>query len=929
MTTSPRRTLPVLALLATVATLAGSPGAQAAAGSYRQDDYAEALNIVPPGSDGSITLVEAVQAGPDRVAVDGTDAPPNFANQLEMYDALGRVDPAALTAADLARYFKDASFGVRPEDVVSTTSPKPGVTILRDTFGVPHVYGDTFADVAWGAGWAGTQDRMFLQDTLRHVGAARLTEFLGPSEGNKAMDRAQVRAAGYDDAEATAQIDQLSDRFGAEGEKFEQGVAAFAAGINAAQREMCPQLVPFGPQCPPEYAALQILPADWSRKDITYIASLVGGIFGRGGGSEVANALWLTALQRKFGDAAGRQVFEDLRERNDPEAPTTIGTRFPYNEPPPRPDADAIAMPDPGAPVAPGSGDATSTPSLPVLPELPASVDGPFGPIDLFGTAGMSNALVVGAAESATGRPLAVFGPQTGYTTPQLLVEIDLHGPGYDVRGVSFAGTQAIVQLGRGRDYAWSATSAGGDNVDQVLEELCNADGSPPTINSTSYRYQGSCVPLLVRTHRQIVKPTAGGIGTPEVYDLTVMRSVHGPVLYRTLAEGRPAAVVEQRSTFLGEIDSGIGFMRVNDPDFVHDAASFQQAFSAVDYTFNWFFVDDRDIAYFESGKLPVRDRRVDPDLPRWGTGEWDWKGWLSYDAHPKAINPPSGYFANWNNKPAPGFSANDGEYGYGSVYRSLTLQRRIEGLIAGGGTATREELVGAMIDGAFVDARADNLATLALDVVGDDPSLASAAALLRAWVAAGALREDRDRDGAYSHQAAIALWDTWYPKLAKAVLSDTLGSLVDALPAGLDDHPSQHTGSAWNGVAWYGYVHKDLRQALGRPVDGPYSRTYCGAGVLAVCTATLRASLATAVSDALAAQGVTTVGALTYDKSIDEIRHEPVVGLVGVRPIDWQNRPTFQQVVEVTGHRPRTAGSVPPLGLGVMAAFGRRRRRR
>jgi hypothetical protein len=233
------------------------------------------------------------------------------------------------------------------------------------------------------------------------------------------------------------------------------------------------------------------------------------------------------------------------------------------------------------------------------------------------------------------------------------------------------------------------------------------------------------------------------------------------------------------------------------------------------------------------------------------------------------------------------------------------------------------------MIEGALVDARADNLAGLALDVVGDDPSLAPAVALLRSWLASGALREDRDRDGSYSDQAAIALWDTWYPKLAKAVLSDTLGTLVDQLPAGLDDHPSQHTGSSWNGVAWYGYVHKDLRQVLGRPVTGAYSRTYCGGGVLATCQATLRASLAAAVSDALAAQGVSSVGALSYDKHNDEIRHEPVVGLVGVRPIDWQNRPTFQQVVEVTGHRPRAEHPVHALGFAPVAAFARRRSRR
>jgi hypothetical protein len=54
-----------------------------------------------------------------------------------------------------------------------------------------------------------------------------------------------------------------------------------------------------------------------------------------------------------------------------------------------------------------------------------------------------------------------------------------------------------------------------------------------------------------------------------------------------------------------------------------------------------------------------------------------------------------------------------------------------------------------------------------------------------------------------------------------------------------------------------------------------------------------------------LARQDVDRVGELTYDKSIDYIRSN-TAGTVGVRPIDWQNRPTFQQVVAFSGHRPR-----------------------
>ena len=99
-----------------------------------------------------------------------------------------------------------------------------------------------------------------------------------------------------------------------------------------------------------------------------------------------------------------------------------------------------------------------------------------------------SNELIVDAAHTASGHPIAVFGPQTGYFVPQLLHEIDLHGPGLHARGVSFPGTEIFVELGRGVDYAWSATSAGADIIDQWVEKLCNLDGSPPPMNSTCFR---------------------------------------------------------------------------------------------------------------------------------------------------------------------------------------------------------------------------------------------------------------------------------------------------------------------------------------------------------------------------------------------------------------------------------------------------------
>ena len=66
------------------------------------DPYGTLWNILPPGQSGTITatgLLQVLAGDPNRVAVDGTNAPPNFADQLEMYDALNRRDPASITTA--------------------------------------------------------------------------------------------------------------------------------------------------------------------------------------------------------------------------------------------------------------------------------------------------------------------------------------------------------------------------------------------------------------------------------------------------------------------------------------------------------------------------------------------------------------------------------------------------------------------------------------------------------------------------------------------------------------------------------------------------------------------------------------------------------------------------------------------------------------
>ena len=901
-----RRPVTALTTLAALAALgAGAllPAQASGSAAVAGDPYGHLWNILPPGSNGNVTAPDLVAVGPSREATGTT--PSHFADQLEMYDALTKKAPAALTRGDLDSLYKANNF--TPQQVVSTATPKAGVSIERDQFGVPYITGSTFADVEYGAGYAAIQDRMFLMDVLRHTGAARMVEFVGNTPGNVHMDQQQLQLAPYTHAEAAAQVQKAAARAGAAGPKFLAGADAFLAGINQAQSDLCPVVV--ASTCPVEYAALQKTPEPWDRADLTYVASLVGGIFGKGGGGEYANAMFLQKLVKKFGNAKARAVYNDLREKNDLDAPTTASNYTPYLVGGINPDRPGVAMPDLGAPTAPGSGAeiAGGSPlpvtSLPLAEQIGKAVS------VALKAHGMSNAILIGGKHSGTGKPLTVFGPQTGYFTPQLLVEQVLKGPGIRARGVSFAGTNLVVQLGRGVDYAWSATSASSDNVDTVVERLCNVDGSAPTITSTAYKVGTKCKPMDQWTHTETSLPNIGSPGAPATYNFRVLRTKHGPVLMRTTVKGKPVALVTQRSTYGHEVDSVIGFAQLNDPGYVHDAASFQRAASHIDFTFNWFYVDNRDISYFGSGLLPKRASGVDPDLPRWGAASYDWNGWLSFAGHAHQTNPPSGYFVSWNNKQAPGFGGADNHWGYGSVYRSLALEDRLKAAIARGPVAI-EDMVGVMSGAATADSRARYTLPWLLKVIGNDPKTRQARALLTTWLQHGTPRVDRDRDGAYADQAAIALFDTWWEdgqnSVAYDVIKGRLGlALTRQIPVILDDHPRQGIGSSFNDVAFYGYVNKDLRQLLGKHLRSPYHFGYCGGGSLAACRTTLRASLLGAVNRALAAQGVSSVSALTYDKTQDDIVSQ-TAGVVGARRIDWQNRPTFQQVVEFLTHRSR-----------------------
>ncbi len=153
---------------------------------------------------------------------------------------------------------------------------------MRDSnYGVAHIYGVTRSDTLFGAGYAGAEDRLFFMDVLRHAGRAQLSDFAGGA--NKAMDADVWSIAPYTEADLQEQIDKADDLYGSEGAQLQQDLADYIAGINQYISEARTDAT----KMPYEYAAISKPLEDWTGTDVIATASLIGGIFGKGGGNEV------------------------------------------------------------------------------------------------------------------------------------------------------------------------------------------------------------------------------------------------------------------------------------------------------------------------------------------------------------------------------------------------------------------------------------------------------------------------------------------------------------------------------------------------------------------------------------------------------------------------------------------------------------------
>jgi acyl-homoserine lactone acylase PvdQ len=767
--------------------------------------------ILPPGNFGGVPFT-----------VNSTDQLPLYSGLTPLRDNI--------TAADIESHFLPEDFQPIEPSTVENTG-RPGLTLIYDAWGIPHVYGQTRDDVSFGAGWATARDRSLLLSVGR--GPARVAVADVPNIDAFSLVTGLQSFVPSAEAEAlvTQQVALIQSTYGAYGQQIIADAQAYADGLNAYN------------------TAHGVAGAPFTVNDVVAVTAFIGSIFGAGGGGEAANADLLAKLQQQLGADQGYKAWVDVMLADDPEAPTTITKKFKYG------------------PLTGGKVKGSV-----VLDPDSIESDDPRTPPGVAGLAPArrraSNFLVTNGSRSASGNSLAVMGPQLGYYYPEIVQQIDLHGPGFQAQGAAVPGLAMYILIGRTPNYAWSLTSAGHDVRDVFAEELCETNGDAPTRKSDHYVFNGVC--------KAMTTFNAGTLnGTPLTYHVTV----HGPVFATATVGGKPYALSRQRSTF-GRDGLNLAALKGMTEGEASTPAKFWKTANRFGFTFNWAYVSRKTTAYFTSGLLPRRARGLDRRLPTLGTGEFEWKTkFLSQGKHPHDVRGPDGLLLNWNNRSAPGFMHGDDEP-YGSV-------QRVENFDKWPPYVQITDNVGIMNRAASEDVRSPvwPIVSRVLRSAGPtpDPRDQEIVDLLDDWVDRDAPRLDADDDTFYDEPGPTIMDAMWRP-IANAVMLPVFGPLLGDLD----------NVRGLGGLEGESYVDKDLRTLLGDPVVGPFNLKYCGAGSLSACRDSLWAAIH-AAADATAIQQGQADPAL-WTKKASRTGFTP--GLL-TDTFPTTNRPTFQQVLE------------------------------
>ena len=464
------------------------------------------------------------------------------------------------------------------------------VEILRDRFGVPHIFAQSERDAHFGLGFVHAQDRLWQMEMNRRIGSGRLAEALGrralPTD--RFLRTLGVRRA----AQANlAHLDENTRRL----------LDAYAAGVNA--------FLGSGPVLPPEFWITGIAPERWSAVDS------------------------LTWLKMMAWDLGGNWRNELLRMRLSKTLPMARIREFlpPYPGDAPLEIRDLRELyPD------------KEPPRVTEMGTDPISKNPEMGSVPISGSLDASNSWAV--ARGASGKPLLANDPHLGLTAPSVWYLAHLEAPGLSAIGGTLPGIPGVL-VGRNARIAWGFTNTGPDVQDFYLEKIDTLgnylapDGSRPfAIVREEIRVKDEPAEILevrISRHGPVVSDAL-----PDALDITP-RGYALALQWTALSEDD---LTMQAALKLAKVGGWREFQAA-----AVEMHAPQQTITYADAEGNIGFIAPGRIPI----RKPENDLKGLAPAPGWDS-RYDWNGYLPFTELPQAFNPPTGRVVSANHKIVP-----------------------------------------------------------------------------------------------------------------------------------------------------------------------------------------------------------------------------------------------------------------------------------
>ncbi|MEW6236635.1 MAG: penicillin acylase family protein [Candidatus Omnitrophota bacterium] len=499
-------------------------------------------------------------------------------------------------------------------------SPEFGkIELLRDEWGVPHIFSDTDAGAFYGVGYVQAEDRAFQMYYSLRIIQGRVSEILGDVPANRrdfsTFDHdKKFRTLGFYRA-----ANRLVGKLDAETVKLLQ---AFSDGVNDYVAENRTKLLYL-------FDELGLEPEPWTPADCLASWWHLGNFFAGDGLRDV-----MQYHNRKNGARPQPAAKEGARPamRDSMEALAQRAANFK----PPVDDAAAVVQEEDISPEW-----IQKVQNFLQQKSLSFTKDNPSGEVNPK----YSHAWVVGGQATTTGGAVLVSDPQTPVRNPSLLYEYHFQGKTFNARGAGVPGSP-IILIGWTDRVAWGLTALGADQADMFL---LKTDADHPN----QYFFDGQWRDMAITKETIKVKGAS-----PQT--LTVKETHFGPVVTTIAYDMRPGEEAALKRIPLCQTDNdtiqgAVAMMRAR------DVKEFSKAIEGWSFpSANIVFGDAQgNIAYWVLAAIPMRSPLAldgENAAHDGSDSKYDWLGTMPYDLLPHVVNPKRGYLLSANHRPIGSF---------------------------------------------------------------------------------------------------------------------------------------------------------------------------------------------------------------------------------------------------------------------------------